>query len=344
LWSLDEAGIASATGDTLTFSGFAGDTPSFAAISFTGADQTTGGVKDSTGATGSDPSSADLTIDNGDILVAGFSTSPGANALTSWDDELATPDSTGSVPPAPGVGDDPFDVARKDYSGGSTTTGVVGATGGDGTRTGFVCASIAPGGVSAGNLVTQVATQDEGLVIAVAHTESTVPFGITFGGDVTERDQVADDDRIVAVADFVDSADTGVGDATMTDASDTAGAVAQMISAHIPPARTTSGGPTVNVTANVNVTLARMKDNTEVRVCTAGDPNDPLAGIEDAVDGTTDDRSFTFTLQAGTVVDMTIFAVDWILPPNNRIDGFTIPATDTTIPISQVPDRNFENP
>jgi hypothetical protein len=101
---------------------------------------------------------------------------------------------------------------------------------------------------------------------------------------------------------------------------------------------------TTDVQANISITLAGMKDLTEVRVCATGDPNTPLAGIEDATDGTTDDRSFTFAISAGTEVDIIIFNVEWILPPNNRIDGFTIPSVDSTIPISQVFDRNFNNP
>lgn len=102
-------------------------------------------------------------------------------------------------------------------------------------------------------------------------------------------------------------------------------------------------GITVFVNA-VDVTLSGMKDNTEVRVCDQSDPPLQLAGIENATAGTTDDRSFTFTLQAGTLVDIVIFNVEYRLPPNNRIDDFTIPSTATTIPISQIPDRNYSNP
>jgi hypothetical protein len=89
--------------------------------------------------------------------------------------------------------------------------------------------------------------------------------------------------------------------------------------------RDTSSG-SVTIENNVSVTLTGMKENTEVRVCATGDPNTPLAGIEDATDGSFDNRSFTFSLGAAVVVDMTIFAIDWILPPNNRINAFTIPS------------------
>lgn len=103
----------------------------------------------------------------------------------------------------------------------------------------------------------------------------------------------------------------------------------------------TSATTTINNT--VSITLAGMKDLTEVRVCDQSNPPGELAGIENATDGTTDNRSFTFSIAPATVVDITVFNVQWRLPPNNRIDDFTIPATDATIPISQVFDRNYEN-
>lgn len=103
----------------------------------------------------------------------------------------------------------------------------------------------------------------------------------------------------------------------------------------------TSASTTVN--NNINVTLTGLRDNTEVRVLdnTTGAF---LAGIEDATTGTTDDRSFTFSLSAGVVVDIAIFNVNFVLPPNNRIVDFTIPTTDASIPISQIRDRNYVNP
>jgi hypothetical protein len=93
------------------------------------------------------------------------------------------------------------------------------------------------------------------------------------------------------------------------------------------------------------VTLTGLKDNTEVRVYdqTAPIPND-LAGVENATTGTVDNRSFSFSLSSGTVVDIAIFNQDYILPPNNRIEDYTVPGNDASIPISQVRDRNYRNP
>ena len=104
-----------------------------------------------------------------------------------------------------------------------------------------------------------------------------------------------------------------------------------------------TGGGSVTITNNISVTLTGMKDNTEVRVYTTGTTTE-LAGVENATTGTTDDRSFTFSLSAATVVDIAIFNVNWIFPPNNRIDGYTVPGSDTSLPVTQISDRNYENP
>lgn len=120
-----------------------------------------------------------------------------------------------------------------------------------------------------------------------------------------------------------------------------------------------SGATTVNITSgasptlleevddavttinnNISVTLTGLKDNTEVRVYTTGTTTE-LAGIEDAIDGTTDNRSFTFALASGTNVDIRIHKVTY--EPVSLIN-FDIPTVDASIPISQRFDRNYSNP
>lgn len=100
-------------------------------------------------------------------------------------------------------------------------------------------------------------------------------------------------------------------------------------------------GATTTINAATQVTLTGLKDNTEVRVLdnvTA----EFLDGIENATAGSPNDRSFSFSLSSGTVVDIAVFNIDWVLPPNNRIEDFTIPTSDASIPISQVRDRNYD--
>lgn len=104
-----------------------------------------------------------------------------------------------------------------------------------------------------------------------------------------------------------------------------------------------TGGGGVTILNNISVTLTGLRDNTEVRILdnTTGEF---LAGIENATAGTVDDRSFTFSLAAATVVDIAVFNLNFILPPNNRIENFAIPVADTSIPLSQIQDRVFLNP
>lgn len=106
-----------------------------------------------------------------------------------------------------------------------------------------------------------------------------------------------------------------------------------------PTYRNGSGASTV-VNNNIAVTLTGMKDNTEVRVYSAGTTTE-LAGIENATSGTTDDRSFAFSLSAGTNTDIVVHNVDY---EYIRLESFEIPASDSSLPIQQRFDRNYNNP
>jgi len=99
----------------------------------------------------------------------------------------------------------------------------------------------------------------------------------------------------------------------------------------------TGASTTVNVTSTTTVT--GLKDNTEVRVLLAGTSTE-LAGIENATDGTTDDRSFAFTLAVGTNVTIVVHNLQYIYIAIN----YTIPATNSSIPVQQQFDRNYSNP
>jgi hypothetical protein len=99
-------------------------------------------------------------------------------------------------------------------------------------------------------------------------------------------------------------------------------------------------GASTSIVANVAVTLTGMKDDTEVRVLAAG-TNTELAGIENVTDGTVDDRSFTFSLQAATVVDIVVHSLAYV---SIRIPNYEVPGADTDLPIQQQVDRNYSNP
>ena len=66
-----------------------------------------------------------------------------------------------------------------------------------------------------------------------------------------------------------------------------------------------------------------------------------LAGTEDATDGTADNRSFTFSLTAGVIVDIRIHNVTY---ETQFIADFEVPASPASIPIQQRFDRNYRNP
>ena len=119
----------------------------------------------------------------------------------------------------------------------------------------------------------------------------------------------------------------------------TSGTVTITISGGTTPSYKTDGA-TVVISSNKTVTFTGMKDNTEVRVYTAGTTTE-LAGIETATTGTTDDRSFAAAISGGTNTDIMIHNVNY---ESIRIEGFSWPTSDQDFPISQRLDRNFSNP
>ena len=110
------------------------------------------------------------------------------------------------------------------------------------------------------------------------------------------------------------------------------------------PSVRNGAGATTQVNANVNVIFDSLKDNSEVRIYTAGTKTE-LAGIEDATAGTPDNRNFTASLSAGASVDYVIhnFQPGDEIYQTIRVETFTWPSTDTTITVQQQLDRNAEN-
>lgn len=106
------------------------------------------------------------------------------------------------------------------------------------------------------------------------------------------------------------------------------------------PSVRNGAGATTQVNANVTVTFDNMKDNTEVRIYTAGTDTE-LAGIENATAGTTDNRNFAAAITAGASVDYTLVSVLYEII---RVESFTWPSADQTINVQQRFDRNNLNP
>lgn len=97
---------------------------------------------------------------------------------------------------------------------------------------------------------------------------------------------------------------------------------------------------TTTIVSTVSLTVTGLKDNTEVRVYEAGTTTE-VAGVEDATDGTTDNRTFTFSATPEDLLDIVIISLDY---ENQRLDGYVVPSTNSSIPIQQRFDRNYDNP
>ena len=84
-----------------------------------------------------------------------------------------------------------------------------------------------------------------------------------------------------------------------------------------------------------------MKDDTQVRVELASDGSF-IDGIEDAITGSVDNRSFTWSAAAATDVNYILHNFDnaGVDYETIRVNDFTVPSVDTSIPIQQRIDRN----
>ena len=97
----------------------------------------------------------------------------------------------------------------------------------------------------------------------------------------------------------------------------------------------------VDIVQATLVTLTGLKDNSEIRVMASGSNTVELAGIESAISGTINNRSFSFSLSSGTVVDIYIVNV---LYENQEITGYVVPSSNSALPIQQRFDRSYRNP
>ncbi len=105
----------------------------------------------------------------------------------------------------------------------------------------------------------------------------------------------------------------------------------------IPTVRNGIGSTTNIISGLVTITLDNLKTNTEVRVY---QDSGGVNGTE--IDGTdSSSTSFSFSVASSTVINIIINNLNY-LPAD--IWGFTVPSSNTTIPISQFIDRQYFNP
>lgn len=101
-----------------------------------------------------------------------------------------------------------------------------------------------------------------------------------------------------------------------------------------PTVRNGTGASTTLVLGLTQITLTGLVAGTEVRVLEAGTANE-LTGIESS--GT----SYAFSLSSGLEIDIVVHNIQY---EYLRINNFTVPASDASIPIEQRFDRNYSNP
>lgn len=105
-----------------------------------------------------------------------------------------------------------------------------------------------------------------------------------------------------------------------------------------------AAGVSVTISTDIVATFANLKDNSEVRIYTAGTSTE-LAGIEDATAGSADARTFAASIASGASVDYVIhnFQPGDEVYQTIRVEGFSWPTAPQTIVIQQQLDRNVEN-
>lgn len=124
------------------------------------------------------------------------------------------------------------------------------------------------------------------------------------------------------------------GDANAAIYNNSGGAVTLNVTDGTTPSVRNGAGATTTVSSTVSVTLTGLKNPSEVRVYSAGTTTE-LAGQENVTGGT-----FTFGVSAGQSVDISILSLGY---QNMRLLSYSTTST-TSIPISQVIDRQYLNP
>jgi hypothetical protein len=117
------------------------------------------------------------------------------------------------------------------------------------------------------------------------------------------------------------------------------GAITLNVTGGTTPSVRNGASASTTVVATVSITLTGMKDDSEVRIYSAGTTTE-IDGIENATDGTTDNRSFTFSVTPGEDIDIRVFNLNWI---SDDITTFTVPSNNAEIPIAQRIDRVYAN-
>lgn len=139
---------------------------------------------------------------------------------------------------------------------------------------------------------------------------------------------------------------TGYGADTTNDAAiynNSGGAVTLNISNATSPTVRDGTGASTTVVQTVNLTVTGIEENSEIRIFEAGTTTE-LDGSENVTTG-----SFIYSYDGadiGNDVDIRIFNLEY--QPLNFIQSqgtaITLAAADSSLPVQQIPDRNYDNP
>lgn len=100
-------------------------------------------------------------------------------------------------------------------------------------------------------------------------------------------------------------------------------------------------GASTTVNNTVTLTLTNIVSDSEVRIYSAGTISE-LDGQESVTGGT---FQFSYTYAANYLVDIVVFKESYLFnEPDGRIKNFELPNGNSSIPISQRFDRNYNNP
>jgi hypothetical protein len=100
-------------------------------------------------------------------------------------------------------------------------------------------------------------------------------------------------------------------------------------------------GASTTVNNTVTLTLTNLVSDSEVRIYSAGTINE-LAGQESVTGGT---FQYSYTYAANFLVDIVVYKETYVFnEPDGRIRSFELPNGNSSLPINQQFDRNYNNP
>ena len=138
---------------------------------------------------------------------------------------------------------------------------------------------------------------------------------------------------------FAGNTFSGYGTAGTTNAAiynNSGGAVTLNISGGDTPTVRNGSGASTTVNNTINLTLTGVVDGSEVRIMAAGTETE-LFGIESKETGVNP----VYSYQSTQAVDIVVHHVEYNYW---RMAGYQLPATDGSLPVSQIFDRNYRNP